>query len=127
MLLGTRNLGRIAVMDDRFPVVSPISYLLVRVDGAPVVAVRTRPNNSVDHVDTPVGFQIDEFDPGHDGVAAFSCAAHHRAIAPQARLDSHPVVSDQRDAWRIVVPHTVTGRRVIADPDRWPFQPAAYR
>ena len=31
-----------------------------------------------------------------------------------------------RDAWRVVEPHTVTGRRIAPDPDRWPFDPAAY-
>ena len=30
-------------------------------------------------------------------------------VLPQSRLDPHPLVSGDRDAWRVVEPHTVTG------------------
>jgi hypothetical protein len=47
------------------------------------------------------------------------------------RLDGAPVIAialvgGDRDAWRVVEPHTLTGRRIVADPDRWPFDPAGY-
>ena len=48
------------------------------------------------------------------------------SVVPQSRLDPHPLVDVDRDAWRVVEPHTVTGRRIAPDPDRWPFLPAGY-
>lgn len=125
-LLTSRRLGRLAVVDDGCPVVFPVSYLITKMDGTPVIAFRTRPGNSLDHVGTMAGFQIDEFDPARDGGWSVLVRGTLQRVEPDARFDSRPIVEEERDAWRVLVPRTITGRRVSADPDRWPFWPEAY-
>ena len=41
-LLAACTVGRIAVVHEGYPVVLPVSFVLSRLDGAPVIAIRTR-------------------------------------------------------------------------------------
>jgi hypothetical protein len=42
------------------------------------------------------------------------------------RFDPHPWIIDERDAWLIVEPFGITGRRLHAAEPEWAFHPEAY-
>jgi hypothetical protein len=125
-LLAGCTIGRIAVVHDGYPVVLPVNFVLSRLDGAPVIAIRTRPGNVIDHTGELVGFEVDGVDAARDGGWSVLVRGRLSAVTPQTRLDPHPLVPGDRDAWRVVEPHTVTGRLIAPDLDRWPFLPAGY-
>ncbi len=125
-LLAACTVGRIAVVHEGYPVVLPVNFVLSRLDGAPVIAIRTRPGNVIDHTGELVGFEIDGVDPARDGGWSVLVRGRLSSVVAQSRFDPHPLVDSDRDAWRVVEPHTMTGRRISPDPDRWPFHPAGY-
>jgi len=125
-LLAAHNVGRISVVHDGYPIALPVNYRMIEVDGAPVIALRTRVGNSLDHLDEPVGFEIDGVDPGHDGGWSVVVRGHLRSVAPSVDVESYPIVTANRDAWRLIVPTAISGRRVRADAMRWCFHPAGY-
>ena len=65
-LLGACDIGRIVVVHEGYPVALPVNYALARMDGDPVIAVRTRTGNMLDHPGELAGFEIDGVDQGHD-------------------------------------------------------------
>lgn len=125
-LLEMADVGRVSVVDDGYPVVLPVNYKVTRLDGNPVIAIRTRPGNVLDHVDEHVGFEIDGVDPGHDGGWSVLVRGTMLGVVPRQRLDTRPLVSEGRDAWRVIVITTISGRRVPPDPLRWAYHPAGY-
>ena len=78
-LLAGCTVGRIAVVHEGYPVVLPVNFVLSRMDGAPVIAIRTRPGNVIDHTGELVAFEVDGVDAARDGDGACSCAAACRA------------------------------------------------
>jgi hypothetical protein len=125
-LLEANDVGRICVMDDGYPTAFPVSYRLVEFDGDPMLAIRTRPGNSLDHVGEHVGFEIDGVGPGRDSGWSVVVRGRLEPVSPGADVDSYPMITSQRDAWRVIVPAKITGRGVLADPTRWSFNPAGY-
>jgi hypothetical protein len=125
-LLDRCDVGRMSVVDDGYPIVLPLNYRLIRLDGNPALAIRTRPGNVLDHVDALVGFEIDGVDPAHDGGWSVLARGTLLSVVPQHRLDPRPLVADGRDAWRVIAIHALAGRRVLPDPTRWAFDPAGY-
>jgi hypothetical protein len=126
-LLGNLDVGRLGVVDDDGqPVVLPVSYRLVDLAGTPVVAVRTRPGNTLDRPDTPACLEIDGVDPGHDGGWSVLVRGVLRAVEPDELRDPHPLLAAGRAAWLVLVPTAITGRRLVAPEIRWAFHPAGY-
>ena len=125
-LLEMADVGRVSVVDDGYPVVLPVNYKVTRMDGNPVIAIRTRPGNVIDHVDEHVGFEIDGVDPGHDGGWSVLVRGTMLGVVPRQRLDTRPLVSEGRDAWRIIVITAISGRRIPPDPLRGAYHPAGY-
>jgi hypothetical protein len=111
-LLEMADVGRVSVVDDGYPVVLPVNYKVTRLDGNPVIAIRKSPGNVLDHVDEHVGFEIDGVDPGHDGGWSVLVRGTMLGVVPRQRLDTRPLVSEGRDAWRVIVITTISGRRV---------------
>jgi Pyridoxamine 5'-phosphate oxidase len=120
------KLTTVAVVHDGYPVALPVNYKVTRFDGNPVIAIRTRPGNVLDHVDEHVGFEIDGVDPGHDAGWSVLVRGTMLGVVPQERLDARPLVADGRDAWRVIAITNITGRRVAQNPLRWAFHPAGY-
>ncbi len=126
LLLASLDVGRIAVVDDGFPLVFPINYKVAVSDGTLVIAIRTRPDNVIDHPGRPVCFEIDGIDPSHDGGWSVLVRGVLVESSPDPRYDSHPIDNEDREAWRIIVPTSVSGRRVVNRSLRWSFHPAGY-
>jgi nitroimidazol reductase NimA-like FMN-containing flavoprotein (pyridoxamine 5'-phosphate oxidase superfamily) len=126
LLLASLDFGRIAVVDAGYPLVFPINYKLASYGGKMVIAIRTRPDNVIDRPGRAVCFEIDGIDPGHDGGWSVLVRGTLVESSPDPDRDPHPIDSKNRDAWRIIVPTHVSGRRVCNRSTRWTFHPAGY-
>ena len=128
-LLRAVDIGRLGVVDDDGnPVVLPISYAVVDGDGDGDVGitVRTRPGNVLDRAGRPACLEIDGFDPGHDGGWSVLVRGLLRPLDPSDEADPHPLLADGRDAWLLLEPTAITGRRLLAPERRWAFDAAGY-
>jgi Pyridoxamine 5'-phosphate oxidase len=126
-LLGGVDVGRLGVVDDDgSPVVLPVSYALVVAAGDVAVAVRTRPGNVLDRPGRPACLEIDGVDPGHDSGWSVLVRGLLRPIEPGTSIDPHPLLDERRDAWLLLEPTAITGRRLVAPELRWTFHPAGY-
>ncbi len=126
-LLEASIVGRIAVVVDGFPVILPVNHRLVEFEGEQVVCLRTRAGTSLDSDTAQVAFQVDGFDVHkHQGWSVLV-----RGTLRQVDEDALGGIvleswAGGREMWLVVVPHTVTGRRLHAPPPDWPFHPHAY-
>jgi hypothetical protein len=126
LLLVSLDIGRIAVVEGGYPLVFPISYKAIVLGKRIVLAIRTRPDNVIDHPGRSVCFEIDGIDASHDGGWSVLVRGTLVKASPNAFLDPHPIAGEDRDAWRIIVPTQISGRRVYNRSDRWSFHPAGY-
>ena len=126
-LLRSVDIGRLGVnSDDGGPIVLPVSHVVIDVDERPMIAIRTRPGNVLDRPDHLACFEVDGIDPGHDGGWSVLVRGALRSAQPTSSIDSHPLLAVERDAWLILEPSSITGRRLVAPPARWAFHPRAY-
>lgn len=117
MLLRGESVGRVAVVIDEFPVVVPVNYTFVEASGRQWFALRTRPGSTIDRAAVPVALEIDGIDPqGHEGWSVLVRGTLHH-VDPDAadfreRFDPEPWLEIGRDAWLVVEPFSITGRRL---------------
>ena len=122
-LLATMAVGRVGVVVDGFPVVVPVNYRLIEdADGLGLV-VRARAGGVVDHRGT-VAFEVDGVDSVHRlgwSVLVRGAAVPIDAAVVQrvgGEIDPHPWI-EGRDAWVVVRPLAVTGRRLCPPETEW--------
>jgi nitroimidazol reductase NimA-like FMN-containing flavoprotein (pyridoxamine 5'-phosphate oxidase superfamily) len=129
-LLRANNVGRIAVVIDEFPAVLPVNYRLVETSGRTWIALRTKPGNLIDRASMHVAFEIDGIDPvHHQGWSVLVRGMQHHVdpdvAAFRERFDPEPWVLD-RDAWLVIEPFAITGRRLHPSEVEWVFHARAY-
>ena len=129
-LLATSNFGRIAVIVDDYPVVLPVNYRLAEFDDESWIALRPRPGNVIARA-TKIGFEVDGADPVRrcGWSVTIRGTLHHVDVSFEElrdRLDPHPWLVEERDAWLVIEPLLVTGRRLLAPPLEWAFLPQGY-
>ena len=130
-LLRAGQFGRIAFMVDDFPVVFPVNYRLVETSGRTWIALRTRPGNVIDRAPMQVAFELDGVDQfKQQGWSVLVRGTLHH-IDPDAaefreRFDPEPWILAERDAWLIIDPFAITGRRLHAAETDWAFHAEAY-
>lgn len=130
-LLRARSVGRIAVVVDDFPLVLPVNYRLVETQGLTWVALRTRPGNIIDRAGINAAFEIDSVDSlHHEGWSVLVRGTLHHVDPGAAdfakRFDPEPWLTNERDAWLVIEPFAVTGRRLHAAEIEWAFHVRAY-
>lgn len=129
--LRNREVGRIAVMIDGFPIVVPVNYLLVETAGPPWLALRTRPGNVIDRAPNNVAFEIDNLDPAPGQAWSVLVRGTLLPVDPDAaefreRFDPQPWLLTDRDAWRVIEPFAITGRQLNAAAVEWTLHPRAH-
>lgn len=130
-LLRGGSTGRVAVVIDDMPAVFPVNYRLVETVGLTWVAVRTRPGGAIDRAPMRVAFEIDSIDAvHHEGWSVLVRGTLHH-VDPEAadfrdRFDPHPWLTDERDAWLVIEPFAISGRRLHATEREWAFHLGAY-
>jgi nitroimidazol reductase NimA-like FMN-containing flavoprotein (pyridoxamine 5'-phosphate oxidase superfamily) len=130
-LLRVTEVGRIAIVVDEFPQVLPVNYRLVETSARTWIAIRTRPGNVIARAGIPAAFEIDGFDSGdRQGWSVLARGTLHAVDADHAefreRFDPEPWIVADRDAWLVVDPFQITGRRLQAGPPKWAFRNDAY-
>jgi nitroimidazol reductase NimA-like FMN-containing flavoprotein (pyridoxamine 5'-phosphate oxidase superfamily) len=122
--------GRLGVVVNEFPIVLPVNYRIVETLGLTWIALRTRPGNVIDQAPMNAAFEIDEIDRGdRQGWSVLVRGTLHH-VDPDAadfrqRFDSEPWLAE-RDAWMVIQPFRISGRRVRAEGGLWAFHDAAY-
>ena len=130
-LLRGHAVGRVAVIDNEFPVVLPVNYKLVETSGPAWVAIRSRPGGVIDRAPMPVGFEIDGIDiTEQQGWSVLVRGTLHH-VRPDTgdfaeRFDPEPWVANDRDAWLIIEPFSITGRRLRSPQPEWAFHLRGY-
>ena len=133
-LLRSRSVGRLGFTVDGYPFVVPVNYRLVEASGATPdawIALRTRPGNVIDQASDNVAFEIDNIDPFHEEGWSVLVRGTLHEIDPDVsaigeRFDSHPWITAERDAWLIIEPFAVTGRRLHVQDTEWAFHARGY-
>ena len=130
-LLRAESVGRIAVVVNEFPIVLPINYRLVETAALTWIAVRTRPGNVLDQSPAHAAFEIDGIDSAHhEGWSVLARGTLHH-VDPSAadfneRFGPETWLTAERDAWMVIQPFEITGRRLRAGGQEWAFHPNAY-
>jgi hypothetical protein len=130
-LLRNGTVGRIAVVIDEFPLVLPVNYRLVETSGRTWVALRTRPGNVIEQAPVHVAFEIDGMDETRrQGWSVLVRGTLHH-VDPDAadfreRFDPEPWIGEDRDAWLVIDPFSITGRQLHGEQAQWVFHARAY-
>ena len=103
-LLRQGAVGRVATVVDKFPIVLPVNYRMA---------------------------EIDSIDPSqHQGWSVLVRGTLQHvdpdAAGFRARFDPEPWMTAERDAWLVIEPFSITGRRLHAAEREWPFLSTAY-
>lgn len=130
-LLRAGTVGRIAVLSEGAPLMFPVNYRLVETSAPTWLAVRTSEGNVIDRAPLNVAFEIDALDDEHHGGWSVLVRGTLHHVDPDAadfrtRFDPEPWVADERDAWLVVAPFSITGRTMTAVDPVWVFDPRAY-
>lgn len=128
-LRGT-DLGRIAFSDGDFPVVLPVNYRFAQGPDTWWLALRSRPGGVIDRAPMHVAFEIDGIDPiarrGWSVLVVGKLRHVDPAPGTSSLVDSEPWMDEDRSAWLLVEPVSVTGRRLHPASVAWAFHMRAY-
>ena len=131
-LLRTNGVGRIAFVLGNYPVIFPINYRLIEDGDIVRLLLQTRPGNVIDMANQRVALQIDDTDSEHaSGWSVLVRGRMHHLRDPalmdlRGRLERTSWVPDH-DAWIAIDAVEITGRRLRAVDDKWPFDVRGYR
>ncbi|MBM9467799.1 pyridoxamine 5'-phosphate oxidase family protein [Nakamurella leprariae] len=134
-LLSARTVGRLGVMVERYPLILPVNYTLDR----GVVVIRSRPGTKLTNAShANVTFQVDDFDTvtrtGWSvlvrGQAEELTDRHSEEVRERTETSGlQPWVADADLRWVRIIPHGVTGRRIVVPPGAeqdWAYGIGAY-
>jgi nitroimidazol reductase NimA-like FMN-containing flavoprotein (pyridoxamine 5'-phosphate oxidase superfamily) len=118
-LLSTHEIGRIGVNAEHHPLIFPVNYAM---DGTTIV-VRTHPGTvlrSAEHAN--VTFEVDDIDRRTRSgwsvlvrAQAEEVGAHHRAeiVARTRATGVQPWAPGEHGNWLRLIPHAISGRRIV--------------
>jgi hypothetical protein len=131
-LLATQQIGRLGVNAERYPLIYPVNYGLDR----GVIVIRTGPGTKLTAADhANVTFEVDEIDQltrsGWSvlvrGLAEEVTSAHRAELVERTvAAGVSPWAPGEHGHWLRLIPHDITGRRIV--PGRLPphFEAAGY-
>jgi len=118
-LLGTHEIGRLGVNAEHYPLIIPVNYGL---DGTTIV-IRTHPGTTLaaaEHAN--VTFEVDDIDRRTRGGWSVLVRGQAEEVGPEHRADlvarthqAHvePWAPGEHGHWLRLIPHHVTGRRLV--------------
>ena len=130
-LLRQEQVGRVAVVVDEFPIVLPVNYKVVQFAGRVWILLRTRSGNVLDRASMPAAFEIDRADEAHRQGWSVLVRGTLQHVDPDAadfrqQFDPAPWIQEDREAWLVIEPFAITGRRLHATESEWAFHMRAY-
>jgi nitroimidazol reductase NimA-like FMN-containing flavoprotein (pyridoxamine 5'-phosphate oxidase superfamily) len=132
-LLATQQIGRLGVNAEHYPLIFPVNYAL---DRARVIVVRTHPGTKLaaaDHAN--VTFEVDEIDQRTRsgwsvlvrGLAEEVTSAHRAELVERTRSSgAQPWAPGEHGRWLRIIPHAISGRRIVPGELPPPFEDASY-
>jgi len=129
-LLRHGTVGRIALVVDQGPIILPVNYRLVDAPSGPLIALRTRPGNVIEQAPESVAFEIDGVDQaGHEGwsVLVRGELLHATPNSPEfAEIHDPDSWLADRNAWLLIDPWAISGRRLHGQETLWHYRPGEY-
>jgi nitroimidazol reductase NimA-like FMN-containing flavoprotein (pyridoxamine 5'-phosphate oxidase superfamily) len=130
-LLRNSHVGRVAVVADDAPIVLPVNFRLVEVGERNWIALRTRPGGVIETASMRVAFEIDGVDAANHQGWSVLVRGTLQHVDPDAadfreRFDPEPWLTEDRDAWLVIEPFAITGRRLLGAEMEWPFHSGGY-
>jgi nitroimidazol reductase NimA-like FMN-containing flavoprotein (pyridoxamine 5'-phosphate oxidase superfamily) len=131
-LLATSQIGRLGINAEHYPLIFPVNYALDH----EVVIIRSGPGTKLTHASHGnVTFEVDEIDQHHRsgwsvlvrGLAEELTPHHRAALIERTKTAAvEPWAPGEHGHWLRLIPHAVSGRRLV--PGELPpiFEPAAY-
>jgi uncharacterized protein len=131
-LLGTQQIGRLGVNAEHYPLIFPVNYALDH----DVIVVRTHPGTKLaaaDHAN--VTFEVDEIDQHARagwsvlvrGLAEEVTSAHRAELVERTHASgAEPWAPGEHGRWLRIIPHAISGRRIVPGELPPPFEAAAY-
>jgi len=119
-LLATQQIGRLGVNAEHYPLIFPVNYAL---DSAGVIVVRTHPGTKLaaaDHAN--VTFEVDEIDQW----TRSGWSVLVRGLAEEVASGAQPWAPGEHGRWLRIIPHAVSGRRIVPGELPPPFEDASY-
>lgn len=121
------TVGRLAVVLNDFPVVVPVNYRMMETLDLTWIALRARSGGFIDHAAMPAALEIDAVDAGRrEGWSVLARGTLHHVDPDSAdfreRFDSQPWVAEDRDAWMVIQPFWISGRRLRTPGAEWAFE-----
>lgn len=133
LLLATQQIGRLGVNADHYPLIFPVNYAL---DEAGVIVIRTNVGTKLaaaDHAN--VSFEVDYIDQQTRsgwsvlvrGLAEEVTSEHRTELIERTKCsDVQPWAPGHRGHWIRLIPHAISGRRIVPGELPPPFEPGAY-
>lgn len=132
-LLNFEQVGRIAVVQDGFPLIFPVNYkVAANHSEEPVVVIRTRPGNVISTAGEQVAFEVDGIDHAVHGGWCVLVRGLLRRVDPVGSpravqaIDPEPWAPEGRDEWLVLTPVSITGRRIRGKHPTWAFSTRGY-
>ncbi len=131
-LLGTQQIGRLGVNAENYPLIFPVNYALDH----GVIVIRTGTGTKLSKAShANVTFEVDDIDARTRsgwsvlvrGLAEEVTAEHREELIERTRAaDPHPWAPGEHGHWLRLIPHAISGRRLV--PGELPpiFEPRAY-
>jgi uncharacterized protein len=131
-LLAAQQIGRLGVNAEHYPLIFPVNYGLDR----HAIVIRTHEGTKLSAADhANVTFEVDHIDPisrsGWSvlvrGLAEEVTAAHRDELIERTHATGvEPWAPGEHGHWLRIIPHDVSGRRIVPGQLPPPFEPAAY-
>jgi nitroimidazol reductase NimA-like FMN-containing flavoprotein (pyridoxamine 5'-phosphate oxidase superfamily) len=132
LLLATQQVGRLGVNAEHYPLIFPVNYALDR----GVVVIRTHPGTKLTAAShANVTFEVDQIDQltrtGWSvlvrGLAEAVTAEHRAELIERTRASGvQPWAPGEHGHWLRLIPHAVTGRRIVPGELPPAFESAGY-
>ncbi len=131
-LLATQEIGRLGVNAEHYPLIFPVNYGLDR----GVVVVRTHPGTKLaaaDHAN--VTFEVDHVDQASRtgwsvlirGLAEEVTGAHQAELIERTHASGvQPWAPGEHGRWLRIIPHAISGRRIVPGELPPPFESGGY-
>jgi nitroimidazol reductase NimA-like FMN-containing flavoprotein (pyridoxamine 5'-phosphate oxidase superfamily) len=132
-LLATQRIGRRGVNAEHYPVIFPVNFAL---DRAGVIVIRTNAGTKLaaaDHAN--VTFEVDYIDQQTRsgwsvlvrGLAEEVTSEHRDELVERTKASGvQPWAPGHRGHWMRLIPHSISGRRIVPGELPPPFEPGAY-
>jgi hypothetical protein len=130
-LAESQRVGRVCIIDHGTPVALPVNIVVIGVEDAPQIVIRTAPDTLLGRSQGPASVLVDHLDLEHgDAWSVIARGTLHHVVGGHGLPDSHPLVDSDRHHWMLLDVTAWSGRRFVITSDPastfvdWELRPA---